>query len=183
VPTHTTTSVCVRMFSASNLLPTKILQMRIPQMHKNTIKSAIVTQDNSTMPLLHHNANLMPVNNIQPWRVKFKTSGPHQSSSLDRSDHPITKYTTFNTKILHMQDQQPVATFARENSNPCNVGLYSWSRYLSQQFERQLNATPRQQGRSTSARFFAKKHQFDPTVQRENENHGQIDKIPNKSTA
>ncbi len=83
-----------------------------------------------------------------------------------------------------MQEQQPVATFARENSNPCNLGLYSCSRYLSQQqFERQLNATPHQQGRSTSARFFTKKHQFDPTVQRENQNHGQVDKIPNKSTA
>ena len=166
------------MFSASNFLPTTILQLRIPQMHKNTTKSATVTHDNSTMLPPHCNVKLMPVNNIEPWRVRFKTSNPHQPSSLDRGDHPITKFTTFNTEISHMQEQQPVATFTRENSNPCNLGLYSCPRYFSQQqFERQLNATPPQQGRSTSARFFAKKHQFDPIVQRKNQNHGQTDKI------
>ncbi len=97
----TTHNLCVRISFASSLLPTKILQLKIPQMHKNTIKSAIVTHDNSTMLLPHCNANLLPVNNIQPWRVKFKTSNPHQPSSLDRGDHPITKYTTFNTEIAH----------------------------------------------------------------------------------
>jgi hypothetical protein len=105
------------MFFASNLLPTKILQLRIPQMHKNTTKSATVTHENSTMFPPHYHAILMPVNNIQPWRVKFKTSNPHQPSSLDRGDHPIAKYTTFNTEIPHMQEQQPVATF-EQNSNP-----------------------------------------------------------------
>ncbi len=147
-------------------------------MHKNTTKSNIVTHDNSTMLPPHCNAKLMTVNNIQPWRVKFKTPNPHQPSSLDRGDHPITKYTTVNTEISHMQEQQSVSTFAREKSNPCNPGLYRFPRYLSQQeFEKQLNATPRQQGRPTSARFFAKKHQFDPIVQRKNQNHGQADKI------
>jgi len=152
-------------------------------MYKNTTKSATVTHENSTMLPPHYHAILMPVNNIQPWRVKFKTSNPHQPSSLDRGDHPIAKYTTFNTEIPHMQEQQPVATFARENSNPCHPGLYSFTRYFSQQqFERQLNVTPRQQGRPASARLFAKKHQLDSIVQRETQNHGQVDKIPSKST-
>jgi hypothetical protein len=44
------------------------------------------------------------------------------------------------------------------------------------------NATPHQQGRSTFARFFAKKHQSDPIVQWENQNQGQADKVLNKST-
>jgi hypothetical protein len=101
-----------------------------------------VTHDNSTMLPPHFNANLMTVNNIQPWRVKFKTSNPHQPSSLDRGDHPITKFTTFNTEISHRQEQEPVTTFTRENSNPCNLGLYNCPRYFSQQqFERQLNST------------------------------------------
>jgi hypothetical protein len=82
-----------------------------------------------------------------------------------------------------MQEQQPVATFARENSNPCNPGLYSFPRYFSQQqFDKQLNLTPRQQGRPASARLFAKKHQLDSIVQRETQNHGQADKIPSKLT-
>ncbi len=63
------------------------------------------------------------------------------------------------------------------------LALYRYPRYLSQQqFEMQHNVTPRQQGRSTSARFLTKEHQSDPIVQRENQNHGQSDKMPNTST-
>jgi hypothetical protein len=113
----------------------------------------------------------------------MKPSNLHQPLSLDRDDHPIAKYTTFNTEMLHMEEHQPVATSARENSNPCNPDLYSWSRHLSQQhFEMQHNATRRQQGISTSARFFTKRHQSDPIVQWENQNHGQTNKMPNIST-
>jgi hypothetical protein len=77
-----------------------------------------------------------------------------------------------------MQEQQSVTTFVREKSIPCNPGLYRCPRYLpQQQFDKQFNTTPRQQGRSTSVRFFVIKHQFDPIVQWKNQHHGQPDKI------
>jgi hypothetical protein len=79
--------------------------------------------------------------------------------------------------------QQPLSPDRRENSNPCNLTLHSCPRYLSQQhFQRQHNTTPRQQGRSTPACFFTKKHQSGPIVERGKQNHGQTNEMTNKST-
>ncbi len=67
----------------------------------------------------------------------MKPSNLQQRLSFDRGDHPIAKYTTFNTEMLHIQEHQTVVTFVREDSNPYNLDLYNCPRYLSQQqFER-----------------------------------------------
>ncbi len=182
VITHTQTPVR-EMFSASSFLPTTILQLKTLQVHKNTIKSAIVAHDNSTMLLPHCNANFLPVNTIQPRRVKMKSSNLQQPLSRDRGDHPTTKYTTFDTEMLHIQEHQPVVTFERENSNPCKPALDVGLRHLSQQHsDIQPNTTPRQQGRFTSARFLTKKHQSGPIAQQGKQHHGQTNNMYGNTT-
>jgi hypothetical protein len=165
---HTQTPVR-EMFSTSIFLLIRILQLKTPQMHKNTIKSVIVTHDNSTMFLPHFNTNFLSVNTMQPRRVKMKASNLQHPLSCDRGDHPTTKYTTFNTEMSHMQEHQTVATFSRENSNPCKLALDVGLRHLSQQHsDIQHNATPRQQGRFTSARFLTRNTSPAPSYNGEN---------------
>ena len=93
-------------------------------MHNNTIKSAIVTPDNSTMLLPRCNTHFLTVDTVKPRRVKMKASNLQQSLSLNTGGHPTTKYSTLNTELSHMQEHQPAVIFARETPKPCKLARY-----------------------------------------------------------
>ena len=115
-----TQNLCVQMFLASSFMPARILQLS-RQLHNNTIKSAIVTPDNSIMILPHCNVHALPVDPLRPRRVKMKIFNLQEPLSRDTGDQPINKYTTFNMEMSHTQEHQP---FARENPNPCKLAPY-----------------------------------------------------------
>ena len=152
-------------------------------MHNNTNKSAIVTHDNSTMLFPRCNAHFLPVNNIQPRRVKMKTTISQQPPSRNTGDHSTTKYTTFNMERLHTQEYQPVVSFARENPHPCKLAPYGISRDLSQQYPViQPSETHRQQEHPTPACFLTKKHQSGTITEWKEQNYGQNKHMPGNAT-
>ena len=171
------------MFLTHRFVSAKILQLGTPPTHNNTIKSVIVTPDNSIMILPHCNVHVLPVDPLRPRRVKMKIFNLQEPLSRDTGDQPINKYTTFNMERLHTQEYQPVVSFARENPHPCKLAPYGISRDLSQQYPViQPSETHRQQEHPTPACFLTKKHQSGTIAEWKQQNYGQNKHMPGNAT-